>query len=436
MRIILILLDGLGDRSYETLGHRTPLQAATTPNLDRVAAMGSNGLYHPSLPGLCHPSETAHFRLFGCDPAAFPGRGLLEAVGYGIPFHGSDVLSLAHLCGVSWSDGIPFLEHPRRRFTTEADDTAALYRAVARYDSGDIRFRLHQTGPNDAILVVTGEVSPHISDCDPMIAGKPLARVTPLAESPEPEESTRTAGALNRYLSRCHGILRSHPVNLRRAREGRPPADFLTTLRAGRRTPVESFESKWGCKALMIASGAVYAGLARELGFDFKTVNDGPDPGEDLRQRLHVALEDRNHDFIHVHTKAPDEAAHKGDAGLKSRVISMLDGALEDAVDIVENGAEVVLAVTADHSTPSCPPLIHSGEPVPLAIAGPRIRRDRVTAFNEIDAAGGCLGMLRGPELMRMLLNCADRSILDGHRLGPQAAAHFPTIYPPFRLET
>ena len=430
-------MTGLGDRAYKALEYLTPLQAASTPNLDRLAALGRQRLVpHVPSPAGAFRAKPPIFCFSATTPASFPGRGLLEAVGHGVPFQGPDVLSLAHLCGISWDGDIPILDHPRRTFMPDADDTAALYRAIAHDNADGIRFSLHHTGPNDAVLVMNGEVSPHISDSDPMVAGKALAKVMPLPESTEPEAAQRTARALNRYLSRCHTILRDHPVNRRRVREGRPPADFLATLRAGRRSFPESFESKWGLKALMIASGAVYAGLAHELGFTFKAVHDGPDPGEDLRQRIHHALEDRDHDFVHVHTKAPDEAAHKGDAGLKSNVIGALDNAFEEIIRRVEDGDDLVVAVTADHSTPSSGPLIHSGEPVPLTVAGRRSRRDRVTAFNEIDVTGGCLGMLRGPELMLMLLNYADRSILQGQRLGPAATPCFPVAYDPFKLQT
>ena len=81
MKTIIILLAGIGDRSYEVLNQRTPLQAAATPNLDRLAFLGSNGLFHATMPGQCLPSEIAHFLLFGYELNEFPGRGLLEAAG-------------------------------------------------------------------------------------------------------------------------------------------------------------------------------------------------------------------------------------------------------------------------------------------------------------------------------------------------------------------
>ena len=105
MRCILVILDGLGDRGCDALGGRTPLQAADTPNLDRLASLGSNGLYHACLQGMALPSEIAHFLLFGYDMAEFPGRGVLEALGYGVEISEDQVAVLAHFCQVKEEGG-------------------------------------------------------------------------------------------------------------------------------------------------------------------------------------------------------------------------------------------------------------------------------------------------------------------------------------------
>ena len=153
MKTILILLDGLGDRSYKILNHRTPLQAAATPNLDRLAYLGSNDLFHASWPGRCLPSETAHHLLFGYEMDTFPGRGLLEAVGEGVVFDDSDVLCLAHLSGVRWQDGVPVLVRGRDEVEGSANELGRLFGAISPYEINGIRFRLHQTRRNDAVLV-------------------------------------------------------------------------------------------------------------------------------------------------------------------------------------------------------------------------------------------------------------------------------------------
>lgn len=435
IKIILVLLDGLGDRSYQILEDHTPLQAAHTPNLDRLAQMGSNGLFHAALMGQCLPSETAHYLFFGYDPEAFPGRGLLEAVGDGISFADSDVLSLAHLSGVFCHEGFPVLAQGMRDIKGGAGEIEQLFSSITPYASQGIRFRLHQTGPNDAILVMSGSVSPHISDSDPMMIGMAVAEITPTAGNPEPEKAERTAHALNRYLYYCHTILKKHKVNRDRIEAGLPPANFLATQRAGRRIVQESFYDRWGLKGMLIASGSMYMGLARELDLTPLKVADGKDPGDDLRKRIRIALSDSSHDFIHVHTKAPDQAGHTKDPNQKKTVIGRLDQGLDQLVREVEQRDDLLVVVTADHSTPSSSALIHSGEPVPVTFVGPNVRRDEVAAFDEMGPATGCLGLVRGEELMLMILNYSDRATLTGHRLGPIERYYVPRSYKAFQIK-
>lgn len=433
-KIILVLLDGAGDRSYAELGHQTPLEAAHTPHLDRLAWSGGNGLYHAGRVGTCFPSENAHYLMWGYEGASFPGRGLLEAAGYGLSFQDEDVLLLAHLSTAYWQSTIPFLAHSRKALVRDGTDLSPFYQALKPLKIDGYGFRLHPCGPNDAILVIQGGASPHVSDVDPMVPGQPFAKAVPLSESPEPEKALRTAQALNGYLSHCHLLLKNHPLNLARAEKGLPTVDFLVTQRAGRRILQKPFEELWGMKGRLIATGAVYAGLAKELGMTFTPVRDTADPGKDLKERLSMALEDDVHDFIHVHTKVPDEAGHRGDPRGKAEALGALDRAFEGWHRRVEQEDGPVMAVTADHSTPCGSVLIHSGETVPLLMAGPTVRRDRVFRFNELDAAKGCLGLLRGKELLLSLLNAAERSSLFGHRLGSLQTPHFPDNYEPFEV--
>ncbi len=434
MKTILVLLDGIGDRSYKILNHRTPLQTSVTPNLDRLALLGSNGLFHPAMSGQCLPSETAHYLLFGYNLEKFPGRGLLEAVGDGVDFQDRDVLCLAHLAGVTWEDSVPILTQGRKDIEGNAKALEEFFKVVTPYEAHGITFRLQQTGGNDGILILSGQASPFISDCDPMVSGRPMARILPLSNNPEPEEAARTAKALNQYLTSCHQVLTNHDVNRVRRAKGLHPVNFLATQRCGRRIPQEPFDQRWGLKGMVIASGSIYGGLAHELGLTFRRVRDTQEPGEDLKERIRLALAEHSHDFIHVHTKVPDEAAHKGDPRHKEAVIAALDRGFDELVKAVESRDDLLVVVTSDHSTPSISPLIHSGEPLPLTLAGQNIRRDEVKAFDEVSAATGSLGLLRGRELMLMILNCADRSSLLGHHLGATKGPYVPDTYEPFKL--
>ena len=433
-KIILVLLDGLGDRSYKVLGGRTPLQAAETPHLDQMARLGGNGLYHASIPGQCLPSETAHYLLFGYDLEMFPGRGLLEAVGAGVPFDDDDVLCLAHLAGMTVKEGVPVLTAGRKDIKGSQEELARLYSAIRSFEAHGILCELHQIARNDAILILRGEVSPHVTDSDPMVPGMAMARVFPEEPNPEPKRAARTARALNAYLNHCHHVLKAHDENrLRETRRFRR-ANFLATQRCGRRIPQLPFSERWGMQGMLIGSGVMYGGLAKELGLTFRVARDGEDPGKDLRERIDLALGDDSHAFFHVHTKVPDQAAHSGDPLQKRDAISALDRGLDKLMQAVMERDDILVVATADHSTPSRSSLIHSGEPVPVVILGPGVRRDRVQVFDEVSAASGCLGFLKGEELMLTILNYADRSALFGHRLGRVQNYYLSCTYEPFKV--
>jgi 2,3-bisphosphoglycerate-independent phosphoglycerate mutase len=136
-----------------------------------------------------------------------------------------------------------------------------------------------------------------------------------------------------------------------------------------------------------------------------------------------------------VHTKMTDEVSHKGNAIEKKEVIEDLDSGMDELVEAVAKRKDLLVVVTGDHSTPSESRLVHSGESVPVIMAGPKIRRDRVDCFDEISAAQGCLGLMRGRELMLMMLNASERSILTGLCLGDTVRPYVPVNYPPFFLK-
>jgi 2,3-bisphosphoglycerate-independent phosphoglycerate mutase len=155
------------------------------------------------------------------------------------------------------------------------------------------------------------------------------------------------------------------------------------------------------------------------------------DPAADLRRRLELVRErlDAGDTFVFSHLKATDMAGHTKDPAVKQRTIEALDAELGDLpVD------RAVVCVTGDHATPTYPDVIHSGDPVPLVVAGPGVRPDDVTSFGELDCSRGILGHLRGPDLMPVLLNAADRPLFLGSRPTPFAAADgYPAVLEPLK---
>jgi len=412
-KCVLIILDGLGDRSYSDFNHQTPLQAAFTPALDRMASAGANGLYHAAQLGQALPSENAHFALFGYNQADFPGRGALEALGAGVPLSERDVALLVHFSSVAIIEGRLFLKRDTPPAT--AAEIGELLPLVTHFSWEDIDITFHPIKGLFGVLVMRGDVSPFITDTNPMRDCVPVMELMPWETHAGDTAAVRTAKALKSYLIRSHEILNAHPLNRTRCEANLPPLNGLVTQRAGRLKKISSFSERFGLKGLSIASGVVFEGLSAYLGMDFMRVSDSNDPENDLAERLSMAkaaLPD--HDFIHVHTKAPDEAAHTKNPLAKKQVIEALDRALSREIDGLLNHPDILTVVTSDHSTPSSGPLVHSGETVPLVMCGEGLRKDDVDRFDEVSAAAGALGIVRNTELMSLILNHLDRIKLMG----------------------
>ena len=427
MRAILVILDGLGDRGFPEFGGKTPLQAAHTPHMDAIAASGITGLYHSTCQGMVMPSEMAHFVLFGYDLKDFPGRGYIEAVGRGLPVKTEDVAFLARMFHVEPREEEYLLLH--EKVSVEAKDFDSLCRGVSPWKRGNCTISLHPSGGNGGIALLRGGGSPEVTDSNPIHEGRPIMEVLPLEEAREMEAARKTAAYCNEYSLWTYDVLENHPVNRQRRASGEIPLNMVTFQRPGRFRKLPSFQHAWGLRPLCIASGALYFGLCGILGMDVLPVRDSGDWGADLLERLQRAWEAKEYDFIYVHTKAPDEMAHGGNPDEKRRVIESLDKALEWVVKKVLPHEDVVFVLTSDHSTPSGGTMIHSGEPVPLAITGKYARRDEVRHFDEIRCASGALGMVRGHELMYMILNLLDRGKLQGLMDSPGNQPYFPGPY-------
>jgi len=431
-RCILLLLDGLGDRSYESLGGLTPLQAAETPNLDRVASLGANGLFHAD-PFLALPSENAHFAMFGYDKADFPGRGCLEALGAGIEIARQDVAILAHFIFAREESGILALEKDRP--PAGKDEIKQFEEAVRNAEFGGVRFEYVPTYGVDGVLVLRGPASRYITDSDPIREGDRIIEPQPWDAYANDPAAVRTASALREYLLHCHRLLENHPANNARRKAGKPPLNAVVTNRAGSLNKIEPFSEKWDMKGLSIASGIVYHGLCSFLGMDIIKAGESGYPGEDFAGRLNTALSMLdNYDFIHIHTKAPDAASHKKDPDLKKDAIEKLDVGLGAVLDRILSNPDILLVVSSDHSTPCTQPLVHSAEPVPIVFAGEGVRCDEVSQFDEIHCGGGALGFVRGGELMQLVLNGLDRCKLGGLMDTPIDQPYWPGKTKPFRL--
>jgi 2,3-bisphosphoglycerate-independent phosphoglycerate mutase len=167
------------------------------------------------------------------------------------------------------------------------------------------------------------------------------------------------------------------------------------------------------------------------------TVPHNADVAADFCAKLSTAdtLFRQGYEFVHLHSKGPDVAAHHKDPFAKLRAIESLDGTLGDLVKRVENNSDLLVVVTGDHATPSSGPLIHSGEAVPLLIVGGQnVLSDPVKEFNERAVITGGLGRMSGADVMPILLNLTDRVRLHGVRHQAQARPYWSGAVQPFRV--
>lgn len=413
--ILLLLLDGAADRPAPELDGRTPLEAAETPNLDRLAAAGINGTMHVADPGVPLSSDLAHTRLFGYDPAEVPGRGVLEARGFGHEPPAGSVVCSASFASLDAETGTRVAN---RHLASDAADFPALAdrSGVAAVDVPVVEgctASFEYTWKNRGLVTITADtvVSPTVTDVDPFESGLPVVASEPTHDATDRAAARRTADALRTYTRSTRSALADELG----------PADVVLSKWAATPTRVESFRKRHGLDAASVTPKPVLMGLARTLGM---THIDPPDGYDARAERALEALAD--HEFVHVHYPEPDEVSHAAGPERKRDELAAIDASLAAVIERALSDPELVTVVTADHTTPSTEDVVHSGEPVPVTMVADPVRTDDVDAAGERPAAHGAFRDVRGRELLKTARASADRVLLDGLRRTP-AVRDYPT---------
>ncbi len=424
--VVLVILDGLGDRASAELDGLTPAEAARTPVLDQLCAGGVNGVHVPFGPGRSTSSETSHWSLFGFDSIPFPGRAALEALGVGqCPPEDTALFHFALRNG-ELRDGALYLGARARRDQDE-DEARELFAALDGRERDGIRFKSLPLRCGECVLAAEGALTRDVSDSDALFDHiHPWMRPLPLADSSNPEAARAFATTLEHWLLEGREILLNHPINHARRERGLPTLDTPVTKWASWIDPtMPSFSQQVGFAGAAVTDTALYRGLARIL--DMTTVDiayNADAPREDMLARLQAASElmDKS-GFVHVHVKATDEAGHTKKPPFKRDIIEATDAGL---APLLELRRRAIVAVTGDHATPSVSSLLHSGDPTPLVIAGPGIRPDSVTTLGEKHALSGQLGHVSAADVLPLMIGYANRPFFLGHRPGPWASLALP----------
>lgn len=410
--IVVVLLDGLGDRAHDVLGGRTGNEAAHTPMLDALCARGSCGVLYAVGPGRAPSSEVAHWSMLGYTTDEFPGRAVFEAMGRGLAVSAEHVFAYAALRPAErrddgwWLTGRP---DPQR----DAEEAERLVEMCDGIEVDGLTFSLEHVWRGEAVVRISGGADDRVTDSDAFFRDRhPLLRPQPIA--PEAERTALAAETWTREV-------------MKRLEGGR--FNVITLKWWGRPTNVPAFSERHGVAGSFIGESAFLRGLGAFVGLKPRHEPETDDPVGDLRRRLHRVGErlDAGETFVFVHQKTTDAAGHTKDPTVKRDTIARLDAALDDLpLD------RAIVCVTGDHATPASPDVIHSGDPVPFVLAGPGVRADDVTAFGELTCARGILGALRGSDVMPVLLNAADRPLFLGSRPTPfRGADGYPAILEP-----
>lgn len=400
MKYIIVLSDGMAGRPLEELDGKTTLEAADTPNFDRLAEKAEIGLASMVPEGMAPGSDTANLSVMGYDPKIYyTGRSPLEALSIGVDMAADDVSFRCNLVTLT-EDGDAYeeqkiIDHSSSEISTE-DSTVLLealkeglkregyefyagtsYRHLLIWKHGEV---LELTAPHDILTKTVGEYLPK----DPVLLD---------------------------MMKKSYEILKDHPINVERKKQGLNPANSAWFWGAGTRPALASFEEKTGKKGVMISAVDLLKGIAVGADMD-RIIVEGANGGLHTNYEgkadaaIHALLED-GYDFAYVHVEAPDEMGHMGSMTDKITAIENVDGRvvarITEAMD--QSGEDYRLMILPDHPTPICV-RTHTSEPIPYLIYDSRKAIDGIHTYNEKEAAKSTRIWKDGYRLIDHLLEC------------------------------
>ena len=423
-KILYIVLDGLGDLPIKELGDKTPLEAALTPNMDRLAQNGKTGFMYPLGKPIAPESDIAVISLLGYDAHKYyTGRGPLESFAEGLTVNDGDVAFRVNFATVA-EDGKTIKDRRVGRNLSTDEATALSKEINSKVTLSGGTFEFKNTIGHRGILVIRGarsRLSGWITNTDPAYDREGVfgvakekfenfvAESVPMPGYESTPEAVEAAKLLNEFTEKSNKVLNESAVNKRRVAEGKMPGNIILSRDAGDHLPKfpplgELFKVKFGSFVQM----PVEKGIALLTGIDIIDVPQGTGHLDvDYPIWAKMAIEYiKKYDGIYIHIKGPDEPAHDGDFKLKKEIIEAIDkhffGNLLPKLDI----ANTVLAVTADHST-VCKIKAHSADPVPFLVSGGNIKPDGSMSFSEKAASHGSLGEIHGVDIMPLLVKLA-----------------------------
>jgi 2,3-bisphosphoglycerate-independent phosphoglycerate mutase len=379
-KIVLLVLDGLGDLATGGPDSSTPLEAAKTPNLDALTRNAAQGRIIPVAPGITPGSGPGHLALFGYDPIEFQvGRGVIEALGLGLELQSGDVAARANFCTLN-AKGI-VTDRRAGRIETEVCEELChlLSKNVKKIGDCDVLIKAGKGHRFVVILRGKGLEGP-LTDADPHREGLPIPTAKPV--NPKAAKAKKAAKLVGEFYKIALPLL---------ARK--KPANGFLMRGIAHQPAIPTFAERYKLRAACIAVYPMYKGLAQLVGM---TKLEGTQTIAEQFQR-YLAEYDR-YDYFFIHYKYTDMHGEDGAFDAKRQSIEELDAALP----ILLQKKPDVLAITGDHSTP-CALKAHSWHPQPVLLTSLYSGSDKLERFTETGANLGSLGVFEAKFLMRLM---------------------------------
>lgn len=389
----IIIPDGAADNPQACFDGQTVLEAAETPNMDRIAADGRQGICRTVPEGMTPGSDVAMMSLLGYDPKAYyTGRASIEAVAQDIALAPGDWVFRCNL--VTTADGA-MVDHSAGHISTK--EAAPLIRELADAIAlPDVKF--HTGVSYRHLCVISGQDFSKVTTNPPHdFIGEKISKLLPKGKNSE---------FLNDLIAKSQHLFQNHAINKVRKDLGENPVSSIWLWGQGQRAALERFEKKYGKRGVAITAVDLVRGLAKLIGFDLIDVQGATgylDTNFAGKGEAAIEALDR-YDLVFVHIEAPDEAGHSGNPYHKKQAIEMIDKFIVGPVyEAIRTYKDYRILVMPDHPTP-VEERCHIGEPVPFAAAGKGIKGVLKKPFCERNSFETGFEVANGPDLMEYFL--------------------------------
>lgn len=420
LKLLLVVIDGMGDLPVPKLGGKTPLDYANIPNMDALSKCGQTGIMYTVKKGIAPETHSGVISILGLDPFTYTARrGVLEAVGAGMKFKDGELALRCNFVTLGKGMDIDDRRAGRDLTTEEALLLSEEINKKVKIESFPAEFEFRSTVGHRGILVIRSKKAPlseNITGTDPAYTRKSGVTIAKsefemFVQESKPRDKTKfskiSATIVNEFTRKSREVMGMSEVNKKRTAAGRLKANGILMRDAGNQIPkFPNINKKFGLRFASLVNMPVENGIDKLTGMKgIEIPLPSNDLAKDCKLMLHKFLEHlQDYDAFYVHIKNPDEPGHDGDCEEKARLFEVIDenffGNLRKKMDL----NNVILCITADHATP-CVAKCHTDDPVPILITGDKVSADGSKGFSEKICRKGGLGILeRGIELMPRLV--------------------------------